>query len=319
MDEYAGYYPLLMIFSQRNSPASQLGERIFSVSPANAGNRLDRWLAECLPAVSRSRIQAVIRSGGVLVNGVAAKAAQIVRPDDEIVWSEPALTPCESARAEEMPLEILFEDDVLAVLNKPAGMVVHPGAGHRGGTLVSGLLHHFGKLSGIGGVDRPGIIHRLDKETSGCLVVAKTDAAHRALAAQFASRDVVKIYLALVAGSPRFRNGIVNAAIARDPVHRKKMRVTALGRGREAITEYRVIASAGGVSLVECRPRTGRTHQIRVHLKHLSCPVLGDSLYGRRGSFSRHMLHAWKLQFRHPLSGERLSFEAAPPPEFRIA
>jgi 23S rRNA pseudouridine1911/1915/1917 synthase len=319
MDEYAGYYPVLMIFSQRNSPASQPGERIFSVSPADAGNRLDRWLAECLPAVSRSRIQAVIRSGGVLLNGVAAKASQIVRPDDVIVWREPAPTPCESARAEKMPLEILFEDDFLAVLNKPAGTVVHPGVGHRGGTLVSGLLHHFGKLSGIGGVDRPGIIHRLDKETSGCLVVAKTDAAHRALAAQFASRNVVKIYLALVAGSPRLPTGIINAPIARDPVHRKKMKVAAIGRGREAITEYRVIASAGGVSLVECRPRTGRTHQIRVHLKHLGCPVLGDPLYGRRGSFSRHMLHAWKLRFRHPLSGAGLSFEAAPPPEFRIA
>ena len=223
MDEYAVYYPVLMIFSQRNSPTSMSGQRVFSVSSAAAGNRLDRWLAECLPAVSRSRIQAVIRSGGVLLNGAQAKASQIVRTDDEIVWREPALIPCESARAEEMPLEILFEDDVVAVLNKPAGMVVHPGAGHRGGTLVSSLLHHFGKLSNVGGVDRPGIIHRLDKETSGCLVVAKTDGAHRALAAQFASREVVKTYLALVAGSPRFRAGIIDAPIARDPVHRRKM------------------------------------------------------------------------------------------------
>jgi 23S rRNA pseudouridine1911/1915/1917 synthase len=319
MDEYAVYYPVLMIFSQRNSPASESGERIFSVPSATAGSRLDRWLVECLPGVSRSRIQAVIRSGGVLLNGAPAKASQVVRTDDEIIWREPAPTPCESARAEEMPLEILFEDDVVAVLNKPAGMVVHPGAGHRGGTLVSGLLHHFGKLSHAGGVDRPGIIHRLDKETSGCLVVAKTDAAHRALATQFASREVLKIYLALVAGSPRFRAGVVNAPIARDPVHRKKMKVSPTGRGREAITEYRVIATAEGKSLVECRPRTGRTHQIRVHLKHLGHPVLGDPLYGRRGSFARHMLHAWKLQFRHPRSGERLTFEAPPPPEFRIA
>lgn len=315
----ADYYPVLMIFSQRNSPASEPGDRIFSVSRETAGNRLDRWLAGCLPAVSRSRIQAVIRSGGVLRNGAPAKASQVVRADDEIVWREPAIIPCESARAEDVPLEILFEDDVLAVLNKPAGMVVHPGAGHRGGTLVSGLLHHFGKLSGIGGVDRPGIIHRLDKETSGCLVVAKTDAAHRSLAAQFASREVVKVYLALVSGAPRFRTGMVNVPIARDAVHRKKMAVSRLGRGREAITEYRVIESAKGVSLVECRPQTGRTHQIRVHLKHLGCPVLGDSLYGRRDNFSRHMLHAWKLQFRHPVSGSRLAFEAAPPPEFRIA
>jgi 23S rRNA pseudouridine1911/1915/1917 synthase len=319
MDEYAVYYLVLMIFSQRNSPASASEQRVFSVSADTAGNRLDRWLTECLPAVSRSRIQAVIRTGGVLLNGARAKASQIVRTDDEIVWREPALAPCESARPEEMPIEILFEDDVIAVLNKPAGVVVHPGAGHRGGTLVSGLLHYFGKLSNVSGVDRPGIIHRLDKETSGCLVVAKTDTAHRALATQFANREVVKIYLALVASSPRFRLGIVDAPIARDPVHRKKMRVAPAGRGRAAITEYRVIATAGGQSLVECRPRTGRTHQIRVHLKHLGCPVLGDPLYGRRGSFSRHMLHAWKLQFRHPLSDERLTFEAAPPPEFRIA
>jgi 23S rRNA pseudouridine1911/1915/1917 synthase len=319
MDEYAVYYSVLMIFSQRNSPAAESEERVFSVSAATAGSRLDRWLAECLPTVSRSKIQAVIRSGGVLLNGAPTKASQIVRTDDEIIWRQPVLPPYESARAEQMPLEILFEDDLVAVLNKPAGMVVHPGAGHRGGTLVSGLLHHFGKLSHLGGVDRPGIIHRLDKETSGCLVVAKTDAAHRVLAAQFASREVTKIYLALVAGSPRFRAGVVNAPIARDPVHRKKMRITATARGREAITEYRVIATAEGKSLLECRPRTGRTHQIRVHLKHLGCPILGDPLYGRRGSFSRHMLHAWKLQFRHPLSGERLTFEAAPPPEFRIA
>jgi 23S rRNA pseudouridine1911/1915/1917 synthase len=319
MDQYAVYYPALMIFSQRNSLASESEQRVFSVSSATAGNRLDRWLSECLPAVSRSRIQAVIRSGGVLLNGAPAKASQIVRVDDQIVWREPAPARCESARAEEMPLEILFEDEVVAVLNKPAGIVVHPGAGHREGTLVSGLLHHFGKLSKVGGVDRPGIIHRLDKETSGCLVVAKTDAAHRALATQFASREVVKIYLAVVAGSPRFHAGIVNAPIARDPVHRKKMRVTLSGRGREAITEYRVIGKAGAQSLVECRPRTGRTHQIRVHLRHLGCPVLGDPLYGRRGGFSRHMLHAWKLQFHHPLSGERLTFEAAPPPEFEIA
>jgi 23S rRNA pseudouridine1911/1915/1917 synthase len=217
-----------------------------------------------------------------------------------------------------MPLEILFEDDFLAVLNKPAGMVVHPGPGHERGTLVSGLLYHFAGLSQIGGATRPGIVHRLDKETSGCLVVAKTDAAHRLLGAQFATREVTKLYLALVSGSPPLRSGVVNAPIARHPVHRKKMAVCAVGRGREAVTEYRVLESAKGMSLIECRPRTGRTHQIRVHLKHLGCPVLGDPLYGRRGSFSRHMLHAWKLEFLHPFTGHRLDFEAAPPPEFRI-
>jgi 23S rRNA pseudouridine1911/1915/1917 synthase len=307
-----------MIFSQRNSPASETGECVFSVSSELAGMRLDRCLAGSLPAISRSRIQAVIRSGGVLLNGAPGKASDIVRVDDEIVWREPAAVECESARAQEMPLDILFEDEVLAVLNKPAGMVVHPAPGHEDGTLVSGLLHHFGSLSQIGGVKRPGIVHRLDKETSGCLVVAKSDAAHQLLAAQFARREVSKVYLALVSGSPRFRSGVVDAPIARHPVHRKKMAVRATARGREAVTEYRVIESKGGMSLIECRPRTGRTHQIRVHLKHLGCPVLGDPLYGRRGSFSRHMLHAWKLEFRHPVTGQRLAFEAVPPPEFRI-
>ncbi len=193
-----------------------------------------------------------------------------------------------------------------------------PGPGHERGTLVSGLLHRFGDLSQIGGVSRPGIVHRLDKETSGCLVVAKTDTAHRLLAAQFAGREVNKVYLALVAGSPRFRSGVVDAPIGRHAVHRKKMAVCAAGRGREAVTEYRVLESAEGKSLIECRPRTGRTHQLRVHLKHLGCPVLGDPLYWRRGGYSRHMLHAWKLEFRHPISGRRLAFEVAPPPEFRI-
>ena len=308
-----------MIFSQSNSPPSEVDERLFEVSSAAAGRRLDRCLAACLPAISRSRIQAVIRSGGVLLNGALAKASEIVRAGDGILWREPLPMRCESADAQEMPLEILFEDDFLAVLAKPAGMVVHPGPGHKGGTLVSGLLHHFGSLSQIGGVERPGIVHRLDKETSGCLVVAKTDAAHRSLAAQFAGREVGKRYLALVSGTPRQPSGVVDAPIARHPVHRKKMTVSAVGRGRDAVTAYRVLASAAGVSLIECRPRTGRTHQIRVHLKHLGCPVLGDPLYGRRGSFSRHMLHAWKLEFRHPVDGRLLAFEATPPPEFRIA
>ena len=308
-----------MIFSQSNSPPSEVDERLFEVSSAAAGRRLDRCLAACLPAISRSRIQAVIRSGGVLLNGALAKASEIVRAGDGILWREPLPMRCESADAQEMPLEILFEDDFLAVLAKPAGMVVHPGPGHKGGTLVSGLLHHFGSLSQFGGVERPGIVHRIDKETSGCLVVAKTDAAHRSLAAQFAGREVGKRYLALVSGTPRQPSGVVDAPIARHPVHRKKMTVSAVGRGRDAVTAYRVLASAAGVSLIECRPRTGRTHQIRVHLKHLGCPVLGDPLYGRRGSFSRHMLHAWKLEFRHPVDGRLMAFEATPPPEFRIA
>jgi 23S rRNA pseudouridine1911/1915/1917 synthase len=307
-----------MIVSQRNSPSLDARESLFTVSSTAAGARLDRCLVGFLPAISRSRIQAVIRSGAVSLNGAPARASQIVRVGDEIVWREPLPARGESARAQEMPLEVLYEDDLLAVLNKPAGTVVHPGAGHKEGTLVSGLLHHFGSLSIVGGVERPGIVHRLDKETSGCLVVAKTDAAHRSLAAQFSGREVSKVYLALVAGKPARRSGIIDAPIARHPVNRKKMAVCPAGSGREAITQYRMLDSARGVSLIECRPRTGRTHQIRVHLKHLGCPVLGDPLYGRRGRYSRHMLHAWKLEFRHPYDGRILAFEAAPPEEFRI-
>jgi 23S rRNA pseudouridine1911/1915/1917 synthase len=307
-----------MIFSQRNSPSLHARKRVFSVSATAAGARLDRCLVEFLPEISRSRIQAGIKSGQVLLNGASTKASEIVRVGDEILWREPLPMPCESARAQEMQLEILFEDEFLVVLNKPAGTVVHPGAGHGNGTLVSGLLHRFGRLSNIGGVERPGIVHRLDKETSGCLVVAKTDRAHRSLAAQFAGREVIKIYLALVSGTPQPSSGVIDAPVARHPVNRKKMAVSLRGRGREAITEYRVLQTAETVSLIECRPRTGRTHQIRVHLKHLGCPVLGDLLYGRRGSFSRHMLHAWKLRFRHPVDGQSVACEATPPPEFRI-
>ena len=307
-----------MTFSQRNSPLADAGEHRWEVPPLSAGKRLDRWLAESVSEISRSRIQAAIRSGAVLLNGASAKASEIVRTGDKILWRMSLPLPCESARAEAMPIDIVFEDACLAVLNKPAGLVVHPGSGNRQGTLVSGLLHHFGNLSQIGGVERPGIVHRLDKETSGCLVVAKTDAAHRSLAEQFAGREVIKVYLALVSGVPRRRHGVVDAPISRHPANRRKMSVGETGRGRAALTEYRVLLSADGISLVECRPRTGRTHQIRVHLKSLGCPVLGDPLYGRRGGFSRHMLHAWKLEFRHPLDGRHLAFEAPPPSGFAV-
>lgn len=291
----------------------------FLAGKEDAGERLDRFLGRRLDGISRSRIQAVIRSGGVLLNGGGAKPAAIIRPDDRITWREPEPAPCTSAAAEPIALEILHEDESLLVINKPAGMVVHPGAGHARGTLVSALLHHCGSLSRIGGVERPGIVHRLDKETSGCLVVAKTDAAHRFLSKQFSDRTVRKTYLAMVAGAPPARQGVVDACLARHPQNRKKMAVCAAGRGREAVTEYRVLESSSGKSLVECRPRTGRTHQVRVHLRHLGCPVLGDPLYGRRAGLDRHLLHAWKLEFRHPRHGRWLSCEAPLPGEFRIA
>jgi 23S rRNA pseudouridine1911/1915/1917 synthase len=242
-----------------------------------------------------------------------------VRAGDAVELEEPEIEKIE-ALPEQMALEIIFEDDDLLVLNKPAGLVMHPGAGHQQHTLVNALLAHCQNLSGIGGKERPGIVHRLDKETSGCLVVAKNDTTHRDLSKQFAARTMKKIYLALVAGMLRKTIGTIDKAIARHPVHRQRMSI-AQRQGRSAKTEYRVLGSGGGISLLECTLHSGRTHQIRVHLHHLGHPVLGDKLYGgkRAGDFQRQMLHAWKLTFRHLRSGEIMSFEAPVPPDFAEA
>ena len=289
------------------------------VEPQHAGKRLDRFLAETLPAFSRSRLQALIRDGCVTVNGKTNRPRDIVRPGDVVDLTEPEMAPI-AAEAQPMDLEILFEDNDIVVINKPAGLVVHPGAGHQQHTLVNALLAHCKNLSGIGGKERPGIVHRLDKETSGALVIAKNDVAHRDLSKQFADRKTGKTYLALVAGTPRKSFGTIDAPIARHPVHRQRMSVA--GRaGRSAKTEYRVIRSSGDRSLVECVIHTGRTHQIRVHLHHLGHPVLGDKVYGgkRAGNFARQMLHAWKLSFRHPTTGKLLSFTAPVPKDFEEA
>lgn len=281
-----------------------------------AGLRLDRFLAGQFPEHSRTRIQESIREGIVRHNGRIVRPSEQVKTGDVILWADPAPITCESAKPEDIPLDIIFEDAHLIIINKPAGMVVHPGAGNQEGTLVSALLHHATTLSSLGGFERPGIVHRLDKETSGCLVVAKTDTAHRILSRAFASREVQKTYLAVVKGVPRRPKGIIEAPIGRHPVHRKKMTVSEPGHGREAVTEYRVLKSLGNRTLVECLPKTGRTHQIRVHLKHIGSPISGDPLYGHRDGLSRHLLHAWKLEFNHPISGIRQKFEALPPPEF---
>jgi len=283
----------------------------------DAGERFDRFLAVRLPGFSRQKIQAAIRSGHATLAGADAVPSKPIREGVHVTWSEPPLEAVESATAEDLPLNILFEDEAMLVLDKAAGMVVHPGAGNHGGTLVSALLHHCANLSSSNPA-RPGIVHRLDKETSGCLLVAKTDSAHMALAGQFARREVTKVYLALVEGAPRRPFGVVDAPIGRHVVHRKKMAVVENGRGRDAVTEFRILERGERRSLVECRPRTGRTHQIRVHLKHLGCPVAGDPLYGNRNGLTRHMLHAWKISFRHPLSGDLLHFEAKPPADFVV-
>lgn len=290
----------------------------FRVDTESAGARLDQFLVAAVPALSRSRIQDLIKEGHVTLNGLATKSSARLRAGDAVSLAEPPPVPTDTA-AEAIALDVLFEDDDLIVINKPAGMVVHPAAGNWSGTLVNALLHHCPALSGIGGEQRPGIVHRLDKETSGCIVAAKNDAAHQTLARQFAGREVTKIYLALVAGRLARKSGIIETPIGRHPVQRKKMTVLPAGRGRLAKTSYRVLNELVDGTLVECTLHTGRTHQIRVHLKHLGHPLLGDEVYGKRGRFSRQMLHAWRLGFAHPRTGERMNFESPIPPDFVAA
>jgi 23S rRNA pseudouridine1911/1915/1917 synthase len=267
-------------------------------------------------------LQRLVREGHILINGNPCLLPRHpVKAGDDIAVRFP---PPESSQlvARKMHLEILLEDEHLIVINKPAGLVVHPGAGHQDETLVHGLLHHCGEdLSGIGGVQRPGIVHRLDKDTSGCLVIAKTDEAHRHLVDQFKSRDVDKTYLALVWGKPRMHSGKVEAPIGRHPIHRKKMAIQE--KGRDAITLWRLAESLPGAALLECRILTGRTHQIRVHLASAGHPVVGDELYGgkqatrgRALGVERQLLHSWKLSFRHPTTGESVNAEAPIPPDF---
>jgi 23S rRNA pseudouridine1911/1915/1917 synthase len=286
---------------------------------AAAAPRLDRWLAETWPDVSRARWQKALAAGLVAVNGTAARASRPVRGGDEIAAFEP---PPEEAPAaaqpENIPLEILYEDDDLLCLNKPAGLVVHPATGHWSGTLVNAVMHHAPQLSSAGHPLRPGVVHRLDKDTSGCILVAKNDASHAALARQFAERTARKTYLAVVRGKPRASAGVVTGAIARHPVHRQRMAVSNRPGARAAETAWKVLATNPKLSLLECRPKTGRTHQIRVHLKHLGLPIAGDRVYGGGADFPRQMLHAWKLAIRHPRTGQELAFVAPPPADFPL-
>ncbi|MEY2598742.1 MAG: hypothetical protein RLZZ142_1001 [Verrucomicrobiota bacterium] len=283
--------------------------------------RLDQFLCEHFPERSRSQLQDWVRKGCVWVNdGVASKPGERLKGGAVVRVREPAPEPMVAA-AEDLPLEILFEDSDLLVLNKAAGMVVHPAVGNWSGTVVNALLHHCEDLSETGGQERPGIVHRLDKETSGCLVVGKTDFAHRSLSAQFADRSVCKVYLALALGGFRGREGTVDAPIGRHPVLRQKMAVQPPGKGREARTDWRVIGElvfeGQQVSVVQCRLHSGRTHQIRVHLAHLGHGLLGDAVYGRRLGLDRQMLHAWHLGFTHPRSGAWMEFTSPVPDEFK--
>jgi 23S rRNA pseudouridine1911/1915/1917 synthase len=291
----------------------------FVVPKEHARTRLDLFLVKSLPEFSRSRIQQLIRAGFVRVGGATTRPHQSVRSGDEIEVTEPPPAKIQT-EPEAIPLAILYEDDDLIVINKAAGLTVHPGAGQREHTLVNALLHHCSTLSGIGGKERPGIVHRLDKETSGCLVAAKNDVAHRELSKQFTARTVEKVYLALVAGKLLTQTGVIEEKIGRHPVHRQRMSV-ASPRGRAARTEYRVVRSNEKASLIECLLHSGRTHQIRVHLHHLGHPVLGDKIYAPRFAkdFPRQMLHAWKLGFRHPRTGDWKNFKAPLPQDLNEA
>lgn len=289
---------------------------VFTTSEDAAGQRLDHFLSRVMPEFSRARLQSWVDDGKVSVNGsVAAKASMKLRAGD-VVSVTPAPVPPLRAEPEAIPLRILYEDENVIAIDKPAGLVVHAGAGQSSGTLVNALLHRFASLSRLGGELRPGIVHRLDKGTSGVLLVAKTDAAHQQLARQFQQRTIEKVYLAMVEGSPSEEQGSIDKPITRDPVRRTRM-TARLGAGRSAHTTWRVLERLPGYTLLEVRIGTGRTHQIRVHLASLGHPVAGDTLYGarRQSSLSRPWLHALRIAFTAPVSGERLSIEAPLPEE----
>jgi 23S rRNA pseudouridine1911/1915/1917 synthase len=285
---------------------------LFTVEAASAGKRLDHFLQQQLPGYSRARIQTWIKEGRVLVNGAAPKSSHLLRAG-ELIETSPAEAPPLQAAAEDLPVEILYEDAAVVAVNKPAGLVVHAGAGAHSGTLVNRLVHRFQSLSHVGGELRPGIVHRLDKGTSGVLLVARTDSAHRNLAAQFAARAVEKTYLALVQGRARMDSGRISKPITRDPSHRTRM-TAALDSGRAALTDYRVLERFENFTYLEVRIGTGRTHQIRVHLASMGHPVAGDRLYGGRPA-SRVFLHAWRIGFVSPANGERVAVVAPLAPE----
>jgi 23S rRNA pseudouridine1911/1915/1917 synthase len=289
------------------------------------GWRLDRALAAALPTLSRERLKALISSGQVSDNsGTLARDPAIkVAPGARFSVTVPDPTPAHN-EAQNIPLTIVYEDEHLIVIDKPAGLVVHPAAGNFDGTLVNALLHHCkGSLSGIGGVERPGIVHRIDKDTSGLMVAAKTDPAHVGLAAQFAKHSIDRRYKAIVAGIPRPAEGLIDAPLARSTADRKKIAIVRDARGKRAVTHYTTIKPLKSASFVECRLETGRTHQVRVHMTSLGHPLLGDPVYGRvrpehrellcRLSFNRQALHAARLGFTHPVTSAALCFDSEIP------
>jgi 23S rRNA pseudouridine1911/1915/1917 synthase len=283
--------------------------------PSDRGSRLDQFLQARLPEYSRARLQDWIRQGRVLVDGVPQTPSYALRGGEALVV-RPAAPPPLRAEPEDAPIRILYEDAAVIAVDKPAGLVVHAGAGNLSGTLVNRLVHHFSSLSSLGGDERPGIVHRLDRGTSGVLLVARNDAAHQSLARQFSSRTVEKIYLALVHGRVKTDRGRIEAPIARDPVRRTRM-TSRLQSGRFALTEYEVLGRYGKFTWLRVRIGTGRTHQIRVHLASIGHPVAGDSLYGapKDPSHDRYFLHAHRISFETPAGGARVTVESPLPPE----
>ena len=293
-----------------------------------AGWRLDRALAAALPTLSRERLKALISAGGVTrADGAVRDPAARVKAGDAFAVAVPRPAPATNP-AQNIPLAIAFEDEHLIVVDKPAGLVVHPACGNLDGTLVNALLHHCqGSLSGIGGVERPGIVHRIDKDTSGLIVAAKTDRAHTGLAAQFARHSIDRRYRAIVTGQPAPPAGTIDKPLGRSTTNRKKMAVVAAGQGRRAVTHYRTLRPLAGAALVECRLETGRTHQVRVHMASIGHPLLGDPVYARGGGrtkpllerlgFRRQALHAAYLGFTHPVTSAALAFESNIPPDMQ--
>jgi 23S rRNA pseudouridine1911/1915/1917 synthase len=285
-----------------------------------AGERLDRYLQRKMPDLSRSRLQDLIREEHARLNERAAKPSATLKPGDQIDIQIPEATSVE-VKAQDIPIDVLYEDGDIIVINKSPGLVVHPAAGNPDGTLVNALLHHCDDLSGIGGEMRPGIVHRLDKETSGCMVVAKHDLAHTRLSEAFSERRISKFYLAAISGLPKEQKGLLKNRLGRHPVDRKRMAVLYDGAGKESVTEWTHVGSHAGCALILCRLLTGRTHQIRVHMKEcLMAPILGDPLYGHPSRqptpSTRLMLHAWRLAFEHPITTKQMAFEAPIPQEF---
>lgn len=299
-----------------NAAAPTTGEdTVREIRVEDRDSRLDHYLSQQDLGLTRSRVRQLIVDGNVLVNGAAVKPAHRVRVGDVVLVTVPAPRPS-GVVAQDIPITVVYQDADLVVIDKPPGLSVHPGPGHPDGTLVNGLLALCPDIQGIGGEIRPGIVHRLDKDTSGLMIAAKTQDAHHNLSRQIKDREVEKGYLAMVEGSPSTEAGLIDVPIGRDPRHRTRMAVTP--EGRESRTGFRVIDRAGGFSLLELRLHTGRTHQARVHLAWLGHPLLGDAVYGRRSPLlPRHFLHAHRLSFAHPATGEPLEFRSPLPPDLQ--